>query len=335
MRKPVLRLHIQNPEHEPTFAFTPAQWREAIERNPDMANIDVSMGSDASGFDRALSEAEILLTWVDIVGRRFRGGGLKDTAPRLKVISCNAAGVDRLAPFDWLPGDVVLLNNSGIHSDKAGEFGMMALLMLQNQMPALIQAQHNAAWTPLHSATLRGRTLGIVGMGALGSGVARRARAFGMRVIGVRNSAEPHPDCDETVAADDLDTFLPRVDDLVLACPLTPRTRNLLSRARIALLPKGARVINIARGAVWDQEAICDALDSENLESAFTDVAVPEPLDPGHRLWRTRGMIVTPHIGADDRDRYNDVTLDILFANLRAAREDKVLPNRVDPQKGY
>jgi glyoxylate/hydroxypyruvate reductase len=330
-----MRLHIQNSEHEPAFAFTLAQWQEALERNPDMASLDMSMSSDESGFDRALAEAEILLTWVNTVGRRFRGGGLKDTAPRLKIISCNAAGVDRLAPFDWLPDDVALLNNSGSHADKAGEFGIMALLMLQNQMPALIKAQQNGAWTPLHSATLRGRRLGIIGMGALGGGVARRARAFGMRVLGVRNGTDPHPDCEETVSADDLDTVLPRVDDLLLACPLTERTRNVLSRARIALLPKGARVINISRGAVWDQEAICDALESEHLESAFTDVALSEPLDPGHRLWRTRGMIVTPHIAADDRERYNDITLDILFANLRAAREGKVFPNRIDPQKGY
>jgi len=317
------------------FEFTLAQWRAAIARNPDMANIDVSFSSDESGFDQALAEAEVLLTWVSIVARRFHRGGVKDVAPHLKVISCNSAGVDRLAPFDWLPEGVTLLNNSGTHSDKVGEFGIMALLMLQNHMPALIKAQHEGAWNPLHGTTLRGRTLVIVGMGSLGSGVARQARAFGMRVIGVRNGADPHPDCDETISTDALDGILPRVDDLLLACPLTERTRNLLSRERIALLPKGARVVNIARGPVWDQEAVCDALDAEHLESAFTDVAVPEPLDPNHRLWRTRGMIVTPHVSADDRERYNDVTFDILFKNLRAAKEGKALPNRVDPLKGY
>jgi glyoxylate/hydroxypyruvate reductase A len=330
-----LRLHIQNSENDPAFAFTPAQWQAAIERNPDMADADLSISSDENGFDQALAEAEILLTWVNIVARRFSHGRLKDAAPRLKIISCNSAGVDRLAPFDWLPKDVVLLNNSGIHSDKAGEFGIMALLMLQNRMPELIKAQHAGAWNPLHGTTLRGRTLGIVGMGSLGSGVARQARTFGMRVIGVRSGADPHPDCDETISTEYLDSVLPRVDDLLLACPLTERTRNLLSRERIALLRKGARVINIARGAVWDQEAVCDALDAEYLESAFTDVTVPEPLDRSHRLWRTRGMIVTPHIAADDRERYNDVTLDILFENLRAAKQGKALPNQVDPHKGY
>lgn len=330
-----MRLHIQNSEHDPAFAFTPAQWQAAIKRNPDMAEVDLSISSDESGFDQALVEAEVLLTWVNIVARRFRDGRLKDTAPRLKIISCNSAGVDRLAPFDWLPKDVILLNNSGIHSDKAGEFGIMALLMLQNHMPELIKAQHQGIWNPLHGTTLRGRTLGIVGMGSLGGGVARQARSLGMRVIGVRSGTDPHPDCDETIATEHLDSVLSRVDDLLLACPLTERTRNLLSRERIALLRKGARVVNIARGPVWDQEAVCDALDAQHLESAFTDVAVPEPLDRSHRLWRTRGMIVTPHIAADDRERYNDVTLDILFGNLRAAKRGKALPNQVDPHKGY
>jgi len=268
-----LRLHIQNPPHDPVFSFTDQQWRAALGRSPDMDFIEVSISNDAREFDEALEKAEVLLTWVNIVRDRLRAGDLQRIAPRLRIISCNSAGVDRLAPFDWLPSAVTLLNNSGIHSDKAGEFGLMALLMLHNQMPRLIKAQAERSWNAVHASTIRGRRLCIVGMGSLGSGVARRARALGMYVIGVRNGAEAHPDCDETVAVSELDSVLPRVDDVLLACPLTEHTRNLLSRERIAKLRRGARVVNIARGAVWDQEAICDALESE--QPPVTDFGEP------------------------------------------------------------
>ncbi|RUZ75993.1 D-2-hydroxyacid dehydrogenase [Mesorhizobium sp. M7A.F.Ca.US.006.01.1.1] len=330
-----MRLHIQNQKKDTGFAISLAQWQAGVHRHPDMASINVTVCNDDAGFERALEDAEVLVAWVDDIKERFPRGALPNAAPRLRILYYTSAGIDRLAPFDWLPDSVSLLNNSGIHSDKAGEFGIMALLMLQNRMPELIEAQRAKAWTQVFGSTLRGRTLGVVGMGSLGSGVARRARAFGMRVIGIRNGHEPHPDCDETVSVDHLDSALPRVDDLLLACPLTSATRNLLSRERIALLKKGARVVNIARGPVWDQDAICDALDAEHLDSAFTDVAVPEPPDPSHRLWRTRGLIVTPHISADDLTTYSDDTVDLIMANLRADREGKPLPNLVDLSKGY
>ena len=329
-----MRLHIQNPPEEQAFSITMAQWQSAIDRNPEMTGLKVTIGADDDAIERALPDTEVLLSWVSVVADRFRRP-VPPHAPRLRIISCTSAGVDRLAPFEWLPPGVALLNNRGTHAEKAGEFGMMALLMLQSRMPALIQAQQAQAWTPLLGTTLRGRVLCVVGMGSLGSAVARRARAFGMHVVGVRNADEPHPDCDETVSADRLDEVLTRTDDLLLSCPLTDRTRNLLSRERIALLRSHARIVNIARGQVWDQDAVCDALDAERLDAVFTDVAVPEPLPPSHRLWRTRNMIVTPHISADDRLFYNDRTLDILFANLRADAEGRPLPNQVDPRRGY
>ncbi|MCR0981293.1 D-2-hydroxyacid dehydrogenase [Roseomonas populi] len=330
-----MRIHVQNPAGESQFAVTEAQWSAALSRNPDMTGLEVSFASDEEGLTQALPEAEVLLSWVRPLRQRFPAGALPGAAPRLKVIACTSAGVDSAAPFEWLPDSVALLNNRGTHADKAGEFGIMAILMLQTRMPAFADQQRRGEWKPLFASTLEGRRVVIVGLGSLGGGVARRARQFGMRVIGVRNGPEPHPDCDETHATEALDTVLPRAEFLVLACPLTERTRGLLSRERIALLPPGARVVNIARGAVWDQDAICDALEAGHLEGCVTDVAVPEPLPADHRLWRTPGMVVTPHVSADDHARYNDRTLDILFENIRAMRAGRPMPNRVDPVKGY
>ncbi|WP_458096989.1 D-2-hydroxyacid dehydrogenase [Roseomonas sp. WA12] len=330
-----MRVHVQNPANDPEFAVTEAQWRAAVARSPDMAGLDVTFAAEEEGLARALPEAEVLLTWVRPLRQRFPVGALPGVAPKLRVIACTSAGVDSAAPFDWLPDSIALLNNRGTHSDKAGEYGIMAILMLHNHLPAFADQQRRGEWKPHFASTLEGRRVVIVGMGSLGGGVARRARQFGMHVIGLRHGPEPHPDCDETHPNEALETILPQADFLVLACPLTERTRNLLSRERIALLPRGARIVNIARGAVWDQDAVCDALDSGHLGGCVTDVAVPEPLPAEHRLWTTPGMVVTPHVSADDRERYNDRTLDILFENLRALRNGRAMPNRVDPAKGY
>lgn len=330
-----MRIHIQNPPDDPHFEITEAQWRAALSRSPGLPEMDVSFARDDAGFAAAIGEAEVLLTWTRQLRARFPKGALPGIAPRLRVIATTSAGLDPAAPFDWLPDSIALLNNRGTHADKAGEFGIMALLMLHTHMPAFADQQRRGEWTPHFASTIEGRRVVIVGVGSLGGGIARRARQFSMHVIGVRHGRDPHPDCDETHPNEALDEILPGAEFLVLTCPLTERTRNLLSRERIARLPPGARMVNMARGPVWDQEAVLDALESGHLGGAVTDVTVPEPPPAEHRIWHTPGMVVTPHVSSDDRARYNDRTLDILMENLRALRDNRPLPNRVDPAKGY
>lgn len=330
-----MRIHIQNPAGEQTFPVTPQQWQEALARNPGLPPLDISFAADDPGFAAAMREAEVLLTWTKEVKARFPPGALPAAAPRLRVIACTSAGLDRLAPFDWLPPGVALLNNRGTHAAKAGEFALMALLMLAAHMPEFADAQREARWAPRFGSVLAGRKLLVVGLGTIGGAAARHARAFGMRVIGVRNGAAPHPDCEETHPVAALDALLPRAEFLLLACPLTPATRGLIDARRLALLPQGAKLVNMARGAVWDGEAVCDALEAGRLDGAVTDVAVPEPLPPESRLWRTKRLVVVPHVSSDDPHTYNDRTLDILLGNIRALAEGRPLPNRVDPARGY
>lgn len=330
-----MRIHIQNPADDTDFAFTPEQWAAAVSRASNPGRFDVSFASDDAGFAAAMREAEVLLTWTRIAKERFPVGVLPARAPRLKVIACNSAGLDRLAPFDWLPPEVTLLNNRGTHARKAGEFALMALLMLASHIPHFATAQRAERWEPRFGSVLAGRTVCIVGLGTLGGAAAEQARAFGMRVVGVRTTPAPHPACDEVHATASLDAVLLRAEFLLLACPLTPATRGLIDRRRLGLLPRGAKVVNMARGAVWDQDAVCDALEAGHLAGGVTDVAVPEPLPPGHRLWRTPGLIVVPHVSSDDPATYNDRTLDILLANLAAIRDGRPAPNRVDPARGY
>jgi phosphoglycerate dehydrogenase-like enzyme len=151
----------------------------------------------------------------------------------------------------------------------------------------------------------------------------------------VRTQAVPQAGCTRVVATAELDAVLPTTEFLLLACPLTPATHHLMDRRRLALLPAGAAIINIGRGALIEQEALCELLDSGYLSGAVLDVFTPEPVPPGHRLWTTRNLVMTPHVSADDPATYNPVSLDIFFENLREWQLGRALPNQVLVERGY
>ena len=326
-----MRIHVQNLPGDPQFAVTPAQWEAAAARAPDVSGGHaVTYGETPDAFGAAIGKTEVLVSQTGAVRRLFPAD-----APRLKLIYCTSAGLDSLAPFDRFPPGAALLNNRGTHGAKAGEYGIMALLMLATGVPGFATAQRAGQWAPRHGSVLAGRQVTVAGLGALGSAVAEQAARFGMRVTGVRTRAEPHPACVRVVALDDLDAVLGSTGFLVLALPLTDATRGVLDRRRIALLPSGAGVVNIGRGALLDQDALCDALESGHLSGAVLDVFVPEPVPPGHRLWTTPNLVMTPHVSADDPDTYIPLSLDIFFRNLRAFRDGKALPNRFDTVRGY
>ena len=161
------------------------------------------------------------------------------------------------------------------------------------------------------------------------------AKYFGMDVTGLRTTVTPHPACDRVITEAELDTILPTTEFLLLAAPNTPGTRNILSRRRLGMLPKGAGIINIGRGALLDQDALCDHLDSGHLGGAVLDVFSPEPVPAGHRLWTTPNLIMSPHTCADDPNTYNAYTLDVLFENLRALNTGQIPPTIVNAARGY
>jgi phosphoglycerate dehydrogenase-like enzyme len=162
-----------------------------------------------------------------------------------------------------------------------------------------------------------------------------QARHLGMHVTGLRHGPAEHEHCDVTRTIAALDEVLPATDILLLACPLTPATTNLLSAARIAQLPRGAGVINIGRGKLIEEAALFDALDAGTLGGAVLDVFQQEPLPPGHRAWGVRNLVITPHMSSDDPSTYNTLTLEIFKENLAAFARGEMPPTAVDRQKGY
>jgi glyoxylate/hydroxypyruvate reductase A len=227
------------------------------------------------------------------------------------------------------------MNNRGTHAAKSGEFAIMSILMLANRIPAMVTNQHHGVWRKLWGSVLAGRNLTVIGLGTLGGATAEQAARFGMRVTGFRANPAPHPACATVLGTDTLDQVLTETEFLVLACPLTEATRGLITRQRLESLPSGAGVVNIGRGELLDQDALCDLLDNGHLSGAVLDVFTPEPIPPGHRLWTTPNLIVSPHTSADDPATYNPHSLDIFLDNLRAWRDGRPLPNCFDTERGY
>jgi phosphoglycerate dehydrogenase-like enzyme len=325
-----MRVHIQT-EPGDAARLTAADFHAAVAAaGMDAAAFALTAAEDAAGFVAGMADAEILLT-TNAALRPL----LPLTAPNLQLIFVNSAGVDGSAPFDWLPPGVTLLNNRGVHGPKAQGYVTMALSMLGHRLPEMLDNQRAGRWRQIFTPVLAGRRAVIVGTGYLGGAAARAAGGLGMDVTGVSRSGAAHPACRRVAPFTDIDAVLPQAAFLVLACPLTPETSNLLDRRRLALLPDAAGVVNIGRGPLLDQDALCDELDAGRLGGAVLDVAVPEPLPPGHRLWRTPRAVVTPHVSCDQPNHYNAASLAVFFVNFKAWQAGEVLPNRVDVTRGY
>ena len=325
-----MRIHLQNLPGGLGQPLTVAQWEAAAARaGVPEGRHSISVGESLADFAGAAPHIEMLVTATSATRSLFPA-----EAPRLKVVFCTSAGLDAV-PFAELPPGVQVLNNRGVHGPKAGEYGIMALLMLANHIPLAASHQRAQSWHRQSSSILPGRRVTVVGLGGLGGAVAEQAARFGMRVTGVRARPLPHAACERVVSTAELDEMLPGTEFLVLACPLTEQTRNLLDRRRIGLLPSQAGVVNIGRGGLLDQDALCDALEAGALSGAVLDVFVPEPVPPGHRLWTVPNLLMTPHVSSDDGQAYNPRSLDVFIRNLCAYEAGEALPNLFDRERGY
>jgi phosphoglycerate dehydrogenase-like enzyme len=267
--------------------------------------------------------------------RVLEGVVVARVAPHLKWVHIIGAGIEHLCPMDWVPAGVTVVNNKGAHAAKAGEFALMAVLMLHNKMPAIVTNQQGADWNSLFSTPIAGKTALIVGVGSLGGGAAHQLKKLGIEVLGVSRHGRPHPDIDEMATTDRLDDMLARADYVFVATPSTPETRNLFDRERLKRMKPGAGIVNVGRAAVMDYEALAELLESGHLSGAILDVFDPEPLPKDSPLWSTPNLMVTPHVSADDGDNYVPITLDLFFDNMRRWLAGEPLHNVVDPALGY
>jgi len=314
----------------PVFEIDPDRVAAAKARHPDVAaRITLAYSQDSDRLADEIGDADVLVGWV------FPHEGLAQLAPRLRWVHLTGAGVEHHAPFDWVPPGVVVTNNRGVHAPKIREFAALAALMIVNRMPQIVQQQWRGQWQPVYSGTVAGLTAGIVGVGSMGGAVASACKALGMRVLGIRRGGAPHPDVDKIAGMDGLDALLGASDVVFLCTPLTQETRGLIGAAQLARMKRGAGLVNIARGAVIDTDALRAALASGHLSGAVLDVFDPEPLPKDSPLWETPNVIITPHCSSDDADTYVPRTLDLIFDNLRRLMAGERLAAVVDPKLGY
>jgi len=241
-------------------------------------------------------------------------------APKLRWLQVFNAGIDHPVFQRFVANGVRLTTAAGSSAEPIAQTAIAGLLLLARGFPHWLEAQARRAWEPIALADvptdLRGQTLLVVGLGAIGGEIARLARAFGMRVIGVRRSpARPDDPVDELHPPERLRELLPRADWLALACALTEQTRGLIDAEALALLPPGARVLNVARGGVVDEPALIAALRERRLAGAYLDVFAEEPLPSESPLWTLPNVIVTPHNSAASRGNERRQT-EIFLRNL-------------------
>lgn len=292
--------------------------------------------SDDPGDLSWLPRASGLVTSNDVLLElRFPLRELAERAPGLRWIHIIGAGIEPLLPLDWLSDGLVLTNNSGVHAEKARELALMALLMLHGGLPALITQQRRHQWRQIFTPCIVGRRLLVVGVGDMGGAVASAGRALGLVVTGVRRSGAPHPEVAHMATPDVLDALLPEADLVALAAPLTPETRGLLDRRRLALMKPGAGLYNVGRAGLIDHVALAECLASGAIGGAILDVFDPEPLPADSPLWDVDNLVVMPHVTSDDLDAYLPATYDLVFANALRLGAGEPLLNCVEPGRGY
>ncbi len=226
---------------------------------------------------------------------RFDGPGQRPliACPSLGWLHVGGSGFDHL--LGWDAGRLLVTNSRGVLGPFLAEVAIGAVIALAFGLPTYLRQQGRRLWQKQEWRPLAGRTLVIVGPGAIGREVARLGRAHGMRTVGVARRPRPLPELDDCLPMTELGAALARADVLSLHVRLTPETRHLIDAAALALLPPGALLVNTARGPVVDEAALVSALVSGRLGGAYLDVFEHEPLPAESPLWALGNVILSPH----------------------------------------
>lgn len=277
-----------------------------------------------------LAGAEVLVSWWS----NFNPALVSH--PDLRWIHTLTAGIDGFLLPRVLEGDVLLSNSRGIHGIPMAEHVFAMMLSFSRRLRDYSLQQQHSVWEKGPSpGELYGKTLGIVGLGSIGSELARRASAFGMRVVAVKkNPGHPPEGVTRVMGLGGLDMLLKESDFVALILPLTPETHGLIGQRELALMKSDAVLINVARGEVVEETALVQALQEGSIAGAALDVFEQEPLDQDSPLWALPNCLVTPHVAAAS-PMYLNRALDLFCRNLEAYRQGRPLPTQVDPGRGY
>ena len=260
------------------------------------------------------------------IGSGFWRSEFLDTAPELKYIHVGAAGYDSFDVEAIRARGIRLCNSSGASRNAVADHGMAMILSFSRQLHSARDRQFKAEWRGMISEIakredeLTGKTLLIYGLGAIGGRLARLAKAFDMRVVGIKRDIAKAPDyVDAVQGPDGFLEALAEADVVALTCPLTDRTRGLIDETALAAMKDTAYLINLSRGPVVDEQALVSALAERRIAGAGLDVFDPEPLPATSKLWGFENVIITPHTGGETQ-AYEENVIDLLAENLKRLR---------------
>ena len=260
--------------------------------------------------------------------------GLLPSMPRLRWAQAMSAGVEGWLALPDLPAGLTLTCARGTHTESMPENIIGALFHVAKPYAAAVESQKSAKWVYTVAQPLTGKTLGILGLGAIGQEVARIAAALNMRVIGTRRRPRPMPHVAEVLPPERTDEVLAESDFVLLLLPATPDTDNFIDARRLSRMKPGAWLLNFGRGHIIKDDDLIAALTQKRIAGALLDVFRQEPLPSGHPFWTTEGIIVLPHIGGPHPQRDSFVAR-LFVDNLRRFLDGEPLKEVVDRAAGY
>ena len=289
-------------------------------RLPQLKIHSAAHPKEALGF---VEEAEIILAWQipDEVLKR---------AKRLKWFSSIGAGNEDLVKSLYLPENVTL-SKATVYGEMMAEYVFAYLLYFNRNVTKHLKDQRKRVWDRVRPGRLRGKVLGILGLGSVGKEIARRGKQFGMRVSGVKRNPDPMRYVDQVFGPKDLEKMIPLVDVLIVALPLTPETYHFLGEKELSLMKEGAFLFSIGRGKTIDEGALTDVLKRKRMR-AVLDVFETEPLPPESELWSLENVIITPHVSGIN---IPEEICEEFIENYKRWVKGKPLIGLVDRNKGY
>lgn len=293
---------------------------------------EVIADKDKEVWQEHVKDAEVIAGWKK---------GLEEycLAPdsKLKWLQSWSAGVNTM-PLDSLEARGIFLTSAnGVHAYPISESIFALMLGLTRKIHTYVRNQQSKTWHHANmNLEIHEKTIGIIGVGAIGKETAKIAKAFGMKVLGVRHSGKPADNVDEMYTTEQLDELLPQCDYVAVTLPLTKETHHLFGAKQFQLMKSTAFFINIGRGEIVVEKELVDALKNGSIAGAGLDVFETEPLNSDSPLWEMENVIITPHTSGSTEHYNQRVVEDILIPNLKTYLSDTIPSvNLVDYKKGY
>ncbi len=319
---PITLLVIANPA---------AERLRSLQRLPEPVNMQV--GNDPEFLAAHAPSADVILqagAKPDLLRAAF------PLARRVRWVHVLWAGVEKVLFPELVASPVPLTNGRGVFRDSLAEFAIASIFYFAKDLRRLVRNQEAGRWEQFDVLDVRGRTLGIVGLGEIGRASARLARALGMRVHAMRrrNAGSSDPDVDRLYAPGELRAMLAVSDYVLVATPLTSETRGMIGEAELAAMKPSAVIINVGRGPVIVEPALISALERGAIRGAALDVFDTEPLPEGHAFYGLANVLLSPH-SADHTVGWTDLAMNRFIDNFERFRNGLPLENIVDKQAGY